>query len=57
MTTKQIDEAAMALIKENTDCIWDWVGAAPDDDHARITLLAEIHGIVEMAEAVKEMLG
>ena len=56
MTAKQIDEAAMALIKENTDCIWDWIGDAPNEDHARITMLAEIHGIMEMAEAVKEML-
>lgn len=57
----KIDEACInhnvvRLVDEVTSSLYEWAGENSNDDHARITMLGEIRGICDLANALKEAL-
>lgn len=50
-----IDHNVVRLTKELTECLYDVIGGEGDRDWALMTL-GNIRGVIEMADAMKEVL-
>ena len=55
ISRENIDHNTVRLIKERLECLWEILGEGLDDHH-RIATLAEINGIIAMADVMKEVL-
>lgn len=55
ITTDNIDYNAVRIIKELTECLYDGIGGEGDRAWALMTL-GNIRGVIEMADAMKEVL-
>lgn len=55
ISRENIDHNTVRLIKERLECLWEILDVG-HDDHYRIATLAEISGILAMADTMKEVL-
>ena len=55
ITTDNIDYNTVRIIKELTECLYDGIGGEDDRAWALMTL-GKIRGVIEMADAMKEVL-
>lgn len=55
INVENIDYNTVRLIKERVEYLWEMLGEGLEDHH-RIATLAEINGILAMAETMKEVL-
>ena len=51
-----IDHNVTRLIEEYTQCIWEINDEKNDEDHTRLMTLGYIMGVIELGEALKEVL-
>ena len=51
-----IEHNATRLIEEYTQCIWELTDEKNDEDHTRLMTLGFIRGVLEMGQAMKEVL-
>ena len=51
-----INHNALRLIDEIIDSPYEYSEENPDSDHMRLLVLGEIRGIIQMADAMKEVL-
>lgn len=51
-----INHNALRLIDEAIDSPFEYCEEKPDSDHMRLLVLGEIRGIIQMANAMKEVL-
>lgn len=53
---ESINHNVTRLIEEYTQCIWDINDKKNDEDHTRLMTLGFIRGVLELGEALKEVL-